>query len=345
MDKRKGKRIVLQRLSTESVDEERQVDRDLSPDELFDVFIAAKQAEGRADRTILDHRKNYRYFRQWLDKMYPGINPRDLDATVFREWITYLQNEKVAYEGHPTSPQQYVGLAPGTINIRLRSLKCMFKFLHDEGYLETNPTARVKLVRVEDDGVQTFTIQQVKLLLAAPDKRTYAGFRDYVLMLMLLDTGMRINEALKLRHDDVDLKTLSISIAAKISKTRKARHVPISKKTARELARLIAEVKLNFDNIDNVFVSNYGEKYYDNYFRTRLKMYAEKAHIRGVRVSPHTFRHTFAKMFILNGGDPFTLQRILGHSDISMSKRYVTMFADDVKAVHRRATPLESLKF
>ncbi len=67
----------------------------------------------------------------------------------------------------------------------------------------------------------------------------------------------------------------------------------------------------------------------------RIKYYGDKAGIKNVRCSPHTFRHTFAKLAIKNGADIFTLQEILGHESVQMVKKYVTMFSKDVKEGHR----------
>ncbi|WAH37025.1 tyrosine-type recombinase/integrase [Alicyclobacillus dauci] len=344
MDKRKGRKIVKAISSSLDPSPNLSLAGSLTLSELFDVFIAAKQSEGRAERTIADHRKHFKYFNEWLQQVHSPIAPNDIDHGVIREWISYMLDEKVAYDGHPTSGRGSIGLKPGTVNIRLRSIKCMFKFFYDEGYLSHNPTQRIKLLRVEDDGVQTFTVAQIHGLLDQCDLSTFTGFRDNTLMITLLDTGLRISEALTLTHEDVDLSRLVLTVTAKKAKTRKGRQVPISKKTGKMLSRLISEVKRNFPEQAMVFVSNYGEPLLPSSFRQRLLNYAKAAGIKGVRVSPHTFRHTMAKMYILNGGDPFTLQRILGHTDIQMSKRYVNMFLADITQVHRRVSPLNWIK-
>ncbi len=77
--------------------------------------------------------------------------------------------------------------------------------------------------------------------------------------------------------------------------------------------------------------------------RMRLKRYAEQAEIRGVRVSPHTLRHCFALNWVRSGGDVFTLQRILGHSTLDMTRRYVELSDSDVLAKHRQLSPLMTM--
>jgi integrase/recombinase XerD len=74
-----------------------------------------------------------------------------------------------------------------------------------------------------------------------------------------------------------------------------------------------------------------------------MKRYGDSAQLKGVRVSPHTMRHTFAKFYIMNGGDGFTLMKILGHTTLEMAQTYVSMFSTDIAKQHRKFSPLERL--
>lgn len=104
MDKRIGKGIVRKRITTD--DGRIETAADFSLDDLFNVFIEAKRAQGLAERTISNHHKIYRYLCEWLYAQYPDINPNEIDTQVIREWIVYMRDRKVAYDTHPTSPQE-----------------------------------------------------------------------------------------------------------------------------------------------------------------------------------------------------------------------------------------------
>lgn len=80
-----------------------------------------------------------------------------------------------------------------------------------------------------------------------------------------------------------------------------------------------------------------------NSFRKRLSEYGDMAGIKNKRVSPHTLRHTGALLYILNGGDPFSLQKILGHTDMQMVRRYIQMTNTDIKRQHNIFSPLKNL--
>lgn len=75
----------------------------------------------------------------------------------------------------------------------------------------------------------------------------------------------------------------------------------------------------------------------------RLAQYGQQAGLKNVRVSPHTFRHTFAKLFIINGGNTLALQNLLGHSTLEMVRHYVNLWGTDLQAMHRQYSPVDRL--
>jgi integrase/recombinase XerD len=120
--------------------------------------------------------------------------------------------------------------------------------------------------------------------------------------------------------------------------------MPISHLSVKLLHQLITENKKSFAS-SRMFLSCYGEPLGQNQFNKRLKYYGEKAGIgKEIRCTAHTFRHYMAKTYILNGGDPFTLQRILGHYDLRMTRRYIQMNSSDLVNQHSEFSPVKNLK-
>lgn len=95
---------------------------------------------------------------------------------------------------------------------------------------------------------------------------------------------------------------------------------------------------------DAVFVNINNEQISPRSLQDKMKEYGHSAEITGVRLSPHTFRHTMAKFYIMNGGDPFTLRRILGHATLDMVDYYVELFSSDIKQQHKKFSPIENMK-
>ena len=99
------------------------------------------------------------------------------------------------------------------------------------------------------------------------------------------------------------------------------------------------ERRLEFSDIGKLFISDNGIPLSSRAVEKAIKEYGVQAKISGVRVSPHTFHHTFAKNHILNGGDVFSLQQILGHTTMDMVRQYVNLAGRDVKEQHQKFSP------
>ncbi|MCM3130073.1 tyrosine-type recombinase/integrase [Paenibacillus provencensis] len=313
-------------------------------DYYFGLFLRAKETEGLKPRTLNDHKNHYRYLQRWLTEHYPTLKLGELTSDHVRQYVQHMLNEHMLYDGHPTLQDHNTakGLTSATVNIRTRTLKCFLRFLHDEGYLQPDLASRVKLQKVKEDTISGFEKEQVLQLLAAPNQREYTGFRDYVLLTVLFDTGLRINEALNLTVDDLNLADRTVTVRAEVSKNGKSRTVPVGKRTVELLAGLVQENKKQFARRcpSTVFLLNNGKPLKYNQSYERIRLHGESAGIVGVRVSPHTFRHTFATLYVKNGGDPFSLQKILGHHDISMVRKYVQLSNRDLQEQHAQSSPL-----
>lgn len=312
----------------------------LTLEQAIDLVVAGKSAEGLRERTLKDYRKDWRYFVNWLQMNYEIETVDELTPHIFRDYINYLKYDAQKYQGHKfIKSEQGIGLSDTTINIRLRVYRAMFNFLEREELIEINPMSNVKLLKQDVDLTNCFTDEEMKEILRQPNQRDYVGFRDYVAMILLLDSGIRANELLSLRLADIDLQTRFITLGGDRNKNRKPRIVPISAHAVKLLLQLINENKKHFST-DRIFLSSYGEPLGQNHFNKRLKFYGEKAGINGKKVTAHVYRHTWAKNMTLNGCDAFTLQKMGGWSDIRTMRRYIQMDVEDMRKSHDSYSPV-----
>ncbi|MFB6362510.1 tyrosine-type recombinase/integrase [Paenibacillus elgii] len=313
-----------------------------SMDELYETFFNAKVAEGVSKRTLETYEENYRFL---CDFLAMTDTPREINSVtpeVLRKYITWMLRSKRKWEGHAHKAERdkTAGLSAVTVNTRMKGLRTMFNFLYNEDLIETNPFHKVKPVREPENEIQIMTAEQLERLLKAPDKRTYAGFRDYVFMSLLVDGFYRINEALNLKKSDINFETGMTYVTAERVKTRRSKSVPLEKSTLRALSDLIKE-NAEFDT-DYIFLTNYGSLISDDRMRDRIKQHAKKAGLE-IRVYPHLFRHTAATMFLENGGDVRFLAEILGHADLRMVLRYTHLSKKSVKEQHGKFSPINNV--
>ena len=234
-------------------------------------------------------------------------------------------------------------LKVGTINVRLRALRTFINYLKEEEYIEQN--VKVKLVKQDKPIIKTFSEEQMKRLIEKPkiDKNmSFATFRDYTLIAFLAGTGVRLGTLKEIKVRDVDFVTREIRLNH--TKNRTEYVIPLSN----SLAKILQEyLKIRGGEAeDYLFCNSYGEMIKDRTIQDRIKLYCYNClgkEAEGLRCSPHDFRHFFAIQFIRNGGDILTLQKLLGHKTLEMTRRYVNLLNADVKKKFAEYSPLDSL--
>lgn len=312
--------------------------------DLLELYIFAKQAEGTSKGTIHNKRLAVNKFTNFVKaNELANVPLRALRVQTVREFISYLRNAHVKHSNNTFVGDDYktAGLSPATVNTHLKHLRDFFNYLITEKYVDINPFHAVKLVKEPVDTVKGLTIDEVKRLVKAPNTRRFAGFRDYTLIVLLLDTGLRISEALAITAYDVDFRTQNIIVKAENAKSNKFRFVPFSPKTGKLLKELIAETK-ELHSI-YIFCTVYGDRLDREVFSRRLQRYAIDVGIDS-KVSPHRLRHTFATQYLMNSGDVMSLQKILGHSTMSMVRRYVQMTDADISKTHAKFSPIQNIR-
>lgn len=213
----------------------------------------------------------------------------------------------------------------------------MFKFLVREGFVKKNPIEHVDKLREDRKIIKTLTPTEVDKLINACNPRTFAGLRDRALMTLLYDTGLRISEALTLTDKDINLTNQTIKVAGKGGKERL---VPFGQ-SVRKMLSLYLSRRGMVEGTDLLFVNCYGGQLDRNDVAHAMKRHAVRAGVQGDKATPHKFRHSFAVQFLRNGGDVFSLQTILGHATLEMTRRYVALAQSDVENVHRRYSPAD----
>jgi len=204
------------------------------------------------------------------------------------------------------------------------------------------PFDQVKIPRPPRKVIATFSNFQIQQLLNVIDSSAADGYRDYTIILTLLDTGLRVSELCSLSLSNLWLQDGMLKV---LGKGNKERLIPIGKHIQRLLWRYINRYRSEsaMPNSDLLFLTMDGRPLTKDRIDKIMAYYGSKAGLAGVRCSPHTLRHTAAVSFLRNGGDVFSLQRMLGHASLEMTRRYCELADIDVKKVHMTASPVDNL--
>jgi len=298
--------------------------RVVSWDQGVQDFIDEMDLKNLAFHTKRWHRENLHYVKETLLKLNLPTIPSDITESNLKQCILYWKRE--------------CSLSPTTINHRIRSIKQLYKSLINSEVISFSPADRLSKLKAPKLIIRPFEEDEVRRLLNQPDKATFVGYRDYVIMLLLLDTGVRISELVSIKMDDVDPQGGKVKVWGKGAKERE---VIFQNTTKRFLCRYI-QLKGSTDH-EYLWITDTGNQINPRLVQERLSIYGRQAGLDSVRVSPHTFRHTCAKMYIMRGGDILSLQKLLGHSSLEMVRHYVDLWGSDLRQMHKKFSPVEGL--
>jgi site-specific recombinase XerD len=277
-----------------------------------DLFTAAKAAEGASPRTL----EWYRMITGRAVRRFGHDRSVDrIPAAELRVWLLELRES----------------LAPESIAGYVRGLKAFGNWCAAEELAAAAGFRALRRPHVPRKLIVPFSTGELERLLALADPRERA------LTLLLLDTGLRLAEVASLRVGDLRPDgTIRV-----LGKGSKERIVPLGSTARRALIRYVAG-RNPVGPADPLFVGRYGATLSRRGIQYAIARLGRRAGV-GTRSSPHTFRHTFARGYLVNGGDVFSLQQILGHATLDMVRRYVTLTEADLVARHRSASPADRL--
>lgn len=255
---------------------------------------------------------------------------RAIDAT-FETIKAYRGRLKPFIATFPTIPQDPREIEDYMASLRCSSetrrltftvLKGLYKFAQMR-YGISNPMDQVGRPRKKRLLVESLTDEEVEDTLGIID-----NLRDYALFRLFLDTGIRVGEAAPLEQNHIGENTIRIS-----GKTGEA-EVPISHEVRDMLRRLGQE---------RVFVGRFGP-INEPGMQAIVRKWLRRAGVSGKKTGPHVLRHTFARMFLMSGGDAISLKNILRHTSLTMTDKYVHLWGADLVAKHRQFTPSRRIK-
>lgn len=285
----------------------------------FHDFLMAKKAGGLSEKTIATYGQHFSAIGKHLptDTPIDKLKKTDLEAMV--------------------ASMRDAGLAANSIKSYTRTLKSFFSWCNTEGITRLN----LPLYKAEETVKETYTDEELKALLRKPNTRKcdFPEYRNWVTVNLLLNNGCRAATIRNIKLRDVDLENQVIYL--RHTKNKKAQVIPLYE----ALCSVLREyMKVRGGEMDDyLFPNENGTQLTENGLRCSIASYNRR---RGVqKTSIHLFRHTFAKKYLVDcGGNAFTLQRLLGHSTLDMTKHYCAIFDADITKNFENFSPLAQLK-
>lgn len=302
-------------------------------DDAIQAYLQAAQADGLRPATL----KWYRSILAAFAKRFSGQDLSTVTPVNIRAYIIAMRESPERYTDSPQKPPQHGGLSDETVRSHITALHAFWGWTARE-YGIQNPMANIRRGRRSKPVPKAIQAADYIALFNACSEPP-AGARDRALLAVFADTGARLGGVLSLTLDNLDLERRR---AVLVEKGGKYRTVYYTLFTAQLIQRWLY---FRVSESDRVFTSvTTGGALTESGVNQVLKRLKKRAKVTG-RVNPHSFRHGFAREYLLSGGDVVTLARLLGHEDINTTAAYYAVFTDDeLSALHDRYTPMNKLR-
>lgn len=295
----------------------KQAGANLSIIEAFKDFVVAQTAKGVSDKTVETYHAHFRSIGKHLDTSltFDVLKQTDLDRMV----VSMRQSR----------------LAHNSISSYLRVFRTFLDWARKAGYTE------LEMANYKDKETvkETYTDAELMLLLQKPARNCdFCEYRNWVIINFLVNCGCRAGTIRNIQNRDVDFERKQVNF--RHTKTGKIQTIPLCSMLVSILSDYAA--MRGGDPSDYLFCSVYGTMLSENALKLAI---ADYNHKRGVlKTSIHMFRHTFARKYLMDcGGDAFTLQHLLGHSTLQMTKHYCAIFDSDIAGNYDLRSPLAQL--
>ena len=316
-------------------------------------FIDYCSLKELSQKTMKSYYQTLTLFAKYLEEEKEIFDVAKVNKKVVEEYIqftkergkySYVADEKSlnkTYQNNRRDIGKEISIA--TLNNYLRNIKVFFNWCEENNFIKLNTVSKVKFIKEKRKIKDQLTDEEYKTFIKSLDITKFSEYRDYTIINLIMDTGMRLGECLSLSIDDIDTLRRTILLTAEVTKGKKDRFVFYSQSMGKLLNRWI-RFKDSIQPNDLLFpTQRTNSMLTTGNFERNFKIYLNRTKIKKI-VTPHGLRNNFARRFLLNGGDIFMLSKILGHSSVTVTeKAYLDVTTEDIRTKYRRFSPLENM--
>lgn len=297
-------------------------------------FLVEQEVKGNSTDTLRYYKSSFRRMNKFIAQ---NELPQELLEKVKEDDDLISMGEKMPlgvlldkdFEVDFKRHLEESGCNPRTINTYFRAYRAFAYYCMDEGWI---PVRKISIKTSKAPIKQVYSEEELKKLLKKPKTSNFTEYRNWVVVNYMLATGNRLSSIVALNIEDVDLENSYINVNTQKNKR------PVAIPLVKQIRRILKEYITLYRNLeedsdllgtDPLFCNRFGERLTGDGLINAISKYNKN---RGVtKTSIHLFRHTFAKDWILRGGDLFSLQKMLGHSSLDMVKNYANLYSRDIK--------------
>ncbi len=292
--------------------------------EVLDKFITNQKVIGNTKETIEYYKKRIGYFISFVkDKEISNVVIDD-----YNSYAIYLIN-KITDKG--------TNLSSATIKTTLNASKIFLKYSYDNKYMTSDLYKNIKPYKQMKKTIVVLSAEDINKLLNSQNELTIIGLRNLLAISLMLDAGLRVSEVVNLNVEDISKKLGVIKV---LGKGKKERLVPLTDSIIKYYDKYVFLTSLYSGAL--FLDSDTGLRMSSSGISQMLRRIKKEQHFN--KLHPHYLRHTFATLFLVNGGDPVHLQLILGHTTLYMTEQYLHLANQMTLQKQKKFSPLTNIK-
>ena len=290
----------------------------------FSSFLDYLQLEKKySQKTIIAYKNDLMSFQDFNYSKFDQKNIKGVNYSQIRSWIVSLVADKISNT---------------SINRKISSLNSYYKFLLKTGDIKINPLNEHKALKTKSTIQLPFSETEISNVLNPLNfDKSFEGHRDYLILELLYTTGIRRQELIDLKIQNIDYSNKRIKV---LGKRNKERYIPLISSTIESIDKYL-KYRDKFKNIksnDKLFLTSKGKSIYDNLVYRITKKYFTGFSTKSKK-SPHILRHSFATHLLNNGADLNSVKDLLGHTSLAATQVYTNRSIEEIKKVFKKTHP------
>lgn len=292
--------------------------------EVLNKFITNQKVIGNTKETIEYYKKRIGYFIDF-------VNDKDINNVIiddYNSYAIYLIN-KITDKG--------TNLSSATVKTTLNASKIFLKYAYDNKYMINDVYKNIRPYKQVKKTIVVLSTEDINKLLNSQNEFTIIGLRNLLAISLMLDAGLRVSEVVNLNVEDISKELGVIKV---FGKGKKERLVPLTDSIIKYYDKYVFLTSLYSGAL--FLDSDTGLRMTSSGISQMLRRIKKEQHFN--KLHPHYLRHTFATLFLVNGGDPVHLQLILGHTTLYMTEQYLHLANQMTLQKQKKFSPLTNIK-
>lgn len=305
---------------------------------LIDFYVGDMRSRNCTEDAIVTNRRSLQRFSRFLAGEAQTVAWEAVTPERAAAYVASLQSRKTKFSDHPNRPPETGPLSPFTVRKETKVLRGFGNWLARQGY--ENPFDALAIPKVPKFLLETLTDDEIEKIVGCLNPNTGYGARDFAIVLLMLDSGLRIGEVPKVHLSRLNMQRRELKVSGKGNKERT---VPFGQRSAQAILRYLHTHRPRpiREDDDRLFLALDGMPLTRGALESmmrRLRITSGVPKLRG-----HILRHTMAVRFLMNGGDLRTLQLVLGHESLVVTQLYLHLKDQQVQEKYQSFSPMDHL--